>query len=536
MQTEEPKDAQELEVAWDALPLTIENLLTGLSHQCRITPEAVPILFVPGIMGTRLRQTTEQDQAWDPDDLMFMLWKYAMFFRSTGSRKQRMVGDDHANDYLEPMRSGEDCEKHQKEYAGFEHAEGRGWYALAIDFYASVLKRLYTWNREVGVPGYDMPVYALGYNWTNSNWDSGQALSIEIDRVIQEQQGLGLKCRQVILISHSMGGLVSRSASKLHGAEGKIRAILHGVQPATGAAGAYWQMKAGSVRSGLSHPIEWLTSVAKSWVIGSTGSEITALLGNIPGGLELLPNQLYRTNAGAPEWLKVVDTEGSLLKALPAGGDPYAEIYLERTAYWKLIEPAWLIPEISDPDPGDVESAWSKFSTRIGKVKVFHSELADYYHPKSQGFYGTGKMPGKPSPEQLTRPTPDEACFEVNVLDWKERAALALTQGLVKEASPDGEEPGGFRELYQLPDGTKFLVTLQAPSASGDGTVPDASATSLGLPLGYSAFLDMEHSKAYTVREDVREDEAAPASGAPPETFDTVEALLASFLAEQTPE
>ncbi len=49
---------------------------------------------------------------------------------------------------------------------------------------------------------------------------------------------------QVIVVTHSMGGMVSRSLTEIHHCD-KVMGVSHGVQPATGAPATYKRMRSG---------------------------------------------------------------------------------------------------------------------------------------------------------------------------------------------------------------------------------------------------------------------------------------------------
>ena len=55
------------------------------------------------------------------------------------------------------------------------------------------------------------PVHAVGYNWLQSNLVSAQRLAEEIERITAYYRSKGKRCEGVILITHSMGGLVARA-------------------------------------------------------------------------------------------------------------------------------------------------------------------------------------------------------------------------------------------------------------------------------------------------------------------------------------
>lgn len=89
------------------------------------------------------------------------------------------------------------------------------------------------------VAKYWYPVHAAGYNWLQSNEQSGKDLAREIDVILNHYRDKwGSKAVQkVILVTHSMGGLVARAAvhPKMGNASDKVLGILHGAMPARGA-------------------------------------------------------------------------------------------------------------------------------------------------------------------------------------------------------------------------------------------------------------------------------------------------------------
>ena len=87
---------------------------------------------------------------------------------------------------------------------------------------------------------------------------------------------------------------------KLSGAEGQVLGVVHGVQPAYGAPAAYMRIKAGFEGSGI-------TGRLASRFLGPTGRDVTALLANAIGGLELLPGKHYVTSQGSSRWLEIPD-------------------------------------------------------------------------------------------------------------------------------------------------------------------------------------------------------------------------------------
>lgn len=216
---------------------------------------------------------------------------------------------------------------------------------------------------------FNFPVYAFGYNWLASNKLAAAALLERIDRVIAKNNVGIFKCTQVVLVTHSMGGLVARACSALPGVTPKIAGVVHGVMPAVGAAVAYRRCKVGmrdeDFKAGL--------------VIGSDGQEVTAVFAQAAGALQLLPSEEY-----GPHWLKLDDENGQMITSLPAK-DPYEEIYLCKDKWWGLVSEEWLHPK------DGVRISWKEFADNISLAKEFHRGLSKKYHPRTFVFYGGGE-------------------------------------------------------------------------------------------------------------------------------------------------
>ena len=86
-----------IEVPWHQLFTGVEGLETAprsdpLVNRIIVHPEIIPIIFVPGIMGSRLLNAGSQDKAWDPDDLWLMGVEYGLF-ATPFNRKSLLVGE-----------------------------------------------------------------------------------------------------------------------------------------------------------------------------------------------------------------------------------------------------------------------------------------------------------------------------------------------------------------------------------------------------------------------------------------------------------
>lgn len=234
---------------------------------------------------------------------------------------------------------------------------------------------------------FHFPVWAVGYNWAASNLDSGRMLADKIDEIIAEYDGKnGQRCNQVIVVTHSMGGLVTRAASKKHGAESKIAGVIHGVMPTHGAAAMYKRAVAGFGNEGawfMEKVLGAVIGVSSARALGRTARETLPVLAFNPGPLELAPNHRY--NNGRP-WLLIKDKKGRLLKALPERGDPYGEIYERTDVWWRLVNPDWLNPAGL---PRSNAYLVGEFRAAVAQARKYHNDLADdsEFHPETYGHY-----------------------------------------------------------------------------------------------------------------------------------------------------
>jgi pimeloyl-ACP methyl ester carboxylesterase len=215
---------------------------------------------------------------------------------------------------------------------------------------------------------FTFPIYAFGYNWLASNIDAAKLLKARVERVIAENNRGPTTCKQVILVTHSMGGLVARACSLLPDMTEKILGVIHGVMPSTGAAVAYRRCKVGMRDE----------DYAAGLVIGADGPKVAAVFAQSPGALQLLPSKDY-----GPNWLRFEDPSGSILKALPHA-DPYEEIYLVRDKWWGLIREEWLRPS------GHSGLRWDKYVANIRSAKDFHTRISGKFHPYTYVLYGGG--------------------------------------------------------------------------------------------------------------------------------------------------
>jgi hypothetical protein len=375
---------EEVHVDWKDIEKPVKYP-TGKTYVVIVDRESIPIILVPGIMGTRLRQSGgKRLKVWDPDAGGFMFDNYGRS-SADGARKQTtLLGSGGIYDKGFVVVDEAD-DKHNQKFFGkrYPYGAGRGWGGVVWDgTYEPVIRGLQ--DRKWPLPirtCFDLPVYAFGYDWRGSVKDAGQDLSDRVKKIKSDNP----RCKKVILLTHSMGGLVARSACSA-GLESDVMAVIHTVQPATGAPAAYWRMKAGWERAGFNPVKRWVVP----WVLGADGLEVTALLCHIPGGLQMLPTMTHESNDGHPGWL-VYNPDGAAPIRVPRTGDPYGEIYRNESDPWRLVLWKEYLTGKREASPAEIGSAWSDFLKCLDKAETFHRNLGLYQHPKSWHFFGVGR-------------------------------------------------------------------------------------------------------------------------------------------------
>jgi pimeloyl-ACP methyl ester carboxylesterase len=309
------------------------------------------------------------------------------------------------------------------------------------------------------------PVHAMGYNWLQSNAVSAKKTAVRIRDLIKTYQAHGHKCDKVILVTHSMGGILARALihPEMGGINDCVLGIYHSVQPVYGSAAAYKRVRSG---------VDGHSPAAA--VIGNTGQDVTAVFANAPGPLELLPTPEYGHN-----WLKVQDRDGKILTQWPADTGvsgspgnatktqgatttPVDDIYTQEPEnWWRLINPDWINPAgrtFRD------SSATESVNEKIANAQSFHAEINNTFHAHTYASYGA----------DVKNLTYGNVIYKIEPLSFEDinvnTAAAAAKESplLWKLVSEDGTG----ELIVSLKDRRKFRLKLLPPQDAGDGTVP----------------------------------------------------------------
>lgn len=482
---------------------------------------ALPIIFLPGTMGSNLRMTSarqadigqKNNLSWRPDHLMATL---SMANDTARERQLRLDPETTEVDVYDPVGNptvdSDESSDERNDKVSFgeslygwsesggewplltsdrprtakggktahQKARERGWGEVLFGSYNQLLLRCETrlnapyrrgklspeWMSVVGVSpsqweahpqpllkpldeatfrsaikGVWFPIHAMGYNWLKGNRGSGIVVAQRIVALMKKYTDQGFQCEKVILVTHSMGGLVARAV--IHPEMGKLNdkvlGIVHGVMPAIGAGAAYKRMRCG---------VEGGDTAAE--VIGHKGSLITAVLGNAQGGLELLPSQAYGNN-----WLQVIH-KGKTIISLPTKGDPYEEIYKLHNKWYGLINPSLL-------NPAGVKNGPSFENTRIllDRAKSFHNELNSTYHEQSYAHFGVDVK---------------RAAWHRVIWAIDDRATVEKIDRLTLVADSDQGTLSLVEAAHTGMAGPRFVCSMRPAADPGDQTVPMFSA------------------------------------------------------------
>lgn len=312
---------------------------------------------------------------------------------------------------------------------------------------------------------YQYPLYACGYNWLQSCGESAKRLEKRIADVITWWQERKHECHKVILITHSMGGLVARACAKRNPTN--IGGIIHGVMPTLGAPLAYRRIACGTESdSPTNAPIDNYMAGKFADIGGRRPEETTPVLSVAPGALELLPNQLYPR-----PWLHLQVMRSSFKMGergaaveylrLPSESQPNPyRLYRNMTSWYRLVNPALADPARLYPESGG--GVKQKISKAVGIAEEFHRWLGDYYHPATFGYCGD-----------------DPAQLAYGEIRWTANAPQMLSRPLtpanIRKAKYLIHAPDGARTV-EVEGQLNLTFSIAPQGARGDDTVPRQSA------------------------------------------------------------
>ncbi|CNI13249.1 Lecithin:cholesterol acyltransferase [Yersinia massiliensis] len=456
----------------------------------KMPDRVIPVIFLPGVMGSNLKGELDK-KIWHAD--LFKGVEALGWTTKTAKERKQL---------LDPQTSEvDDSGKvlyNDQEGKMFPSRRQRGWGSALYKSYGEPLhvlqfmlndgnilldnllngtRRLTTRQQLIGENlnaergeealtesevrhSYDFlfPLHVFGYNWLKSNADSAKKLEEFIQATLATYQGR-LAQNKVILVTHSMGGLVARHYSENMGGQDKILGMVHGVMPDLGSPATYRRMKTGE--RGI-----------VGAVIGSNMEQLMPVLAQSPGPLQLLPGTAYGLG-----WLRIQDGRETQIKPL---FDPYDEIYLNKADWWRLYD--------AGISKGTADEEWTKYRKIIeGDVQDFIQDLNTKYHPNTWAFYGASK--DNPSDENLT-------WRKKRTFETSPQLPVQAVAGIVR--TPTNRV---IRESEWQPDNNGLVSEFELVSSGspGDGTVPTRSGGITSPIIRSLLATDVDHEGAYAV-------------------------------------
>lgn len=470
--------------------------------------KVVPIIVVPGIMGSNLRAATSPRQrankvlspdepAWRPPNGVVDGISASRMWKVRDAKTRQLILDPKT---LEVDRRGEIKLSTEARAFGITESEVRKryWGEVHWDSYGKLLYDLEVklnhtfetdsvgetrvicrhWQEVMecdqtrwGVrtiekiteaelekhADYYYPVYACGYNWLESCGESAKTLAQRIERIIAFWTDHKRECKQVILVTHSMGGLVARACAK--NMPEKILGIVHGVMPALGAPACYRRIACGTEKWSPSHgKIDNKTSELVADILGDSADRTMPVMAHSPGALELLPTHLY-----PGPWLHVCvvnrvnnrDVFRDFVH-LPAA-NPY-DLYRDTQSWYRLIDLRLMDPAGVNLSVDDIKQA---LKITIDSAERFHRDtLGSYYHPDTYAIYGA-----------------DQEQMSFGSVSWVARdpgAGAVFTEANLRSAEL-AAYPGGGARRVRIENRSELSFFPARQDVAGDGTVPRQS-------------------------------------------------------------
>ncbi|WP_230961901.1 esterase/lipase family protein [Burkholderia anthina] len=513
--------------------------------------QPIPVIFIPGVMGSLLLDRNTGNEIWSPPNSIAESLAFAAsgYFANAAERQIRY------DPYAAMVSAFGDVSTDGCDVS-VEEARRRGWGSVHRGSYHSTFAWLerelnnpadsgkllgawasgdpkgetFTLNPVIGTSPklygahgatadvihatsdefrkfcqFRYPVYAIGYNWLQSNLDSARDVVEGIDCVDKKRNKkarlMGIreiceenKVKKAIVITHSMGGLVTRMASVIAGHADLMYGVIHGAQPATGAPLAARRFRAGAQTE---------NTVINQVLAGRNGLEFTAVTANAPGPLELLPMPDYHNYE--PWWIVCNLKRDPILK-LPKPGNTLS-LYTSQAWYG-------LVPDQSDSvlDPAGVvrkrlsdtnrkKSLQENFVETITDVVLRQKQLVNKYHPNTYAFYGNGPLQEtsessssdanlSPQPKRREVSEPGGKLLTFGKILWRGPFPAGTTEDdLLRAQFLSDNRRGQIR--IRIKDQTYTIeAELATPNSAaerglifGDGTVPFWSGESVARGL-----------------------------------------------------
>ena len=350
-----------------------------------------PILFVPGLMASRLK--LKQKKVWDPD---YKPKQMKWLRRNDAIKKREILHWGSLSEILETDSSCKDVQKKE-----------RGWHGVCWKYYKKLLQFL----EKQG----EFEVYAFPYDWRRSNLESAKDLAKRVMNIYDDHG-------KVIIVTHSMGGLVARAAMKCDdNFTRRVSGVIHIAQPVTGASCGYRRFFTGGSNDHKDGAWCDILSNGKKWVGAASDKPdpkaAAIVLSACPSWIQLLPTANYRISDDLRKEIEKEEKESgtTLSKCSWASW-----IWIEQPSQ-KAQPVPWPDDKDSDvwekymssikPEGSKDDITYMNLQTHFGTAKRFHDIVGTTPHFRTYSIYSTGletdvavrvKLNGEGKLEKLT--------------------------------------------------------------------------------------------------------------------------------------
>jgi len=269
----------------------------------------MPIIFVPGMLGTRLSDSKTGKLAWNPTGIPF----------GPGPRGFKVDYDrlKQPSPLVPDEKHGFKDREQKRRYKHIAHYNN-----LVGTLYSDLVLELSQMNdRSFEQFGVKPKVYCCGYDWRQDNAHSALRLAEMVEQALSE-------CRadKCVIVAHEMGGLIARYYCKLLGGEKRVQSLVLIGSPTLGMPDAYEKLKSGLGGPNPRNPV---------------GFGIWALTSLIqPSELENMYRNLYLMlcmGAGrfleGPETRRFIRQMASMYQLLPDG------VFCHDNPHWAIFDP-----------------------------------------------------------------------------------------------------------------------------------------------------------------------------------------------------
>jgi pimeloyl-ACP methyl ester carboxylesterase len=190
---------------------------------------SIPVVFVPGFMGSRLTDPKNDALVWNPTGgpIGATPGGFAVDFKVLQQITHTLVPDE-THPYAK--RSDHERVKHVRHF-----------YQVLTDYYGDCVLGLAAMETpKMKRFGLRTRVYCAGYDWRQDIARSALRLAATVEEALRETRE-----RKVILVGHSTGGIVARYYCRAMGGESKVHQVILLASPTMGAPDAFLQIKMG---------------------------------------------------------------------------------------------------------------------------------------------------------------------------------------------------------------------------------------------------------------------------------------------------